>query len=234
MRATRCLGVWVLLLALYPLGAVAQAQAPASLAPAPQGFDVRRDGIERGKVEPVRAPSPRSGGSGRGLGSFPHRRMVLGGAQVLAFLIFRFFRRVQADEEENPTQVDDALTVQVQGLHGRASGRCQANDPRILLIPGKVFTPGVLAGMVEKRHALADRVIALYSVIFVAVAPRAREGQVFRYCGTASRCGDDVFHRERLGRDGQRAAAVFAASRRAALDRPAQPAGDALSQRQEG
>jgi enterochelin esterase-like enzyme len=36
---------------VYSLGAVAQAQAPASLAPAPAGFDARRDGIERGKVE---------------------------------------------------------------------------------------------------------------------------------------------------------------------------------------
>jgi enterochelin esterase-like enzyme len=53
MRTTRRLGMWALFLALYALGAVAQAQAPASLAPAPAGFDVRRDGIERGKVETV-------------------------------------------------------------------------------------------------------------------------------------------------------------------------------------
>ena len=53
MRAAMSRGLGVLLLLLYPLGAVTQAQAPASLAPAPQGFDLRRDGIERGKVETV-------------------------------------------------------------------------------------------------------------------------------------------------------------------------------------
>jgi enterochelin esterase-like enzyme len=51
MRVASWFRAWVLLLALCPIGAVAQDQA--ALAPAPSGFDIRREGIERGKIETV-------------------------------------------------------------------------------------------------------------------------------------------------------------------------------------
>jgi len=50
MKVARWLVVWALL-GLCSLGAAVQEEAP--LSPAPAGFDVRRDGIERGKVETV-------------------------------------------------------------------------------------------------------------------------------------------------------------------------------------
>lgn len=51
MRASSWLCLWGLLWVLCPLGAAAQERG--ALAPAPGGFDVRREGIERGKVETV-------------------------------------------------------------------------------------------------------------------------------------------------------------------------------------
>jgi enterochelin esterase-like enzyme len=50
MRMTRWLSVWAFVLVLCSPGTAAQTE---ELAPAPTGFDVRRDGIERGKVETV-------------------------------------------------------------------------------------------------------------------------------------------------------------------------------------
>jgi enterochelin esterase-like enzyme len=51
------------LLGLIPflLPALIRAEPPSSLPPAPAGFDVRRDGVERGKVEKVEYESPTAG-----------------------------------------------------------------------------------------------------------------------------------------------------------------------------
>jgi hypothetical protein len=53
MKATKRLGIACLLLALHWPGVAAPAEPATPLAPAPVGFDVRREGIERGRVETI-------------------------------------------------------------------------------------------------------------------------------------------------------------------------------------
>jgi len=62
MRATMWLGFCVLLVALCPFGTDAQEKKRESLPAAPKGFDSRRDGIERGKIESVEYNSKSVGG----------------------------------------------------------------------------------------------------------------------------------------------------------------------------
>jgi enterochelin esterase-like enzyme len=56
MRAATWLGAWILLPVVYSLGTAAQDKGDGKaqkLPPAPKGFDVKRDNIERGKLETV-------------------------------------------------------------------------------------------------------------------------------------------------------------------------------------
>ena len=66
MRRTKgfllCSGIFLVLLPLEPSRA---GDAPQSFAAAPKGFDARRDGIERGKVESVDYDSKTIGGKGK-------------------------------------------------------------------------------------------------------------------------------------------------------------------------
>src|SRR5262245_35645088 len=104
---------------------------------------------------------------------------------------------------------------------------------RVVLVPGEVFTPALLTGMVKGRQALAYGVVAFYFIVLMAVAAGAREGQIVRFGRPTSHRGDHVFDRERLCRDGERAAAVLTSPCSTALDRLAQPSRNAFRQRQE-
>jgi enterochelin esterase-like enzyme len=55
----------VLGVAVFLLGAALRGESPAQLAPAPKGFDAKRDSIERGKIEPIEYDSKTVGSKRR-------------------------------------------------------------------------------------------------------------------------------------------------------------------------
>src|SRR5262245_59996184 len=70
MKAVTRLAVWALLLAMWCLGAAAQEKPSKNdktqgIPAAPKGFDARRDGIERGKIETLEYDSKSAGGKRR-------------------------------------------------------------------------------------------------------------------------------------------------------------------------
>lgn len=145
-------------------------------------------------------------------------------------MLFCFFRRMQSQQKERPPQVDNAWAVHMQSGNSGASRRGKTDEMRVLLIPGKMISPPVLAWMIQPCNALALRIGGFYLIVFVAVATGAGERQILGRRETAAYRRNDMLDSERFGCKGQWAETVFAPVPGPTFDLRSQSPGDTLRQ----
>ena len=137
---------------------------------------------------------------------------------------------MQAKQKESPTQIDNTGAVRMQSENGGTSGRGDAQEMRVLFIPGKVVPPAVLARMIQQNKNPALRIGGFYLIVFVAVAAGAGERQIFGRRETAAYRWNDVLDSERFGCKGQWAETVFTPVSGPTFDLRSQSPGDTLRQ----
>ena len=75
---------------------------------------------------------------------------------------------------QHASQIDHAYAIQLEGLDGRTTYRCDADDQRVIVTPYKMIFPPLLARMVERYGFPADRVLPRNLVVFMVVAALTR------------------------------------------------------------
>lgn len=86
------------------------------------------------------------------------------------------------------------------------------------MVPDKMLTPVLLAGMIQPNHPLIDQIVPFCFVVFVIIAALTGQRQIV-WCGfTAFAAGDDMLNRERLRGKLRLAAAVLAAPMRSFIN----------------
>ena len=75
-----------------------------------------------------------------------------------------------ADHDPTSSRIDQVLVVELEGLDGRASTGGHSDDVRAIMAPGKMLTPGLLAGVEEGDALAGDRVYPVRLRGFVTVA----------------------------------------------------------------
>jgi len=122
--------------------------------------------------------------------------------------------------------IDDPLTVQVQRRDGGAADRGEANHHCVIIAPGKMFAPVMLARVKQRNCFLAERINGRGLIVFEIVTALAGACEVIRITFSASRKRDDVFVGERIRAVIFLAKTIFAAALRALLNQQAQLFGE--------
>ena len=118
---------------------------------------------------------------------------------------------MQAGENKKGTNVAYTLAVKLQFCDSHALDRRQGNETRKLIIPRKMLVPGMYTRMVQGCNTLAGCIIRLGLVLFVAIAPHTRKGEVVRDGLPTFRNRENVFGDKGINAELCRAATVFAA-----------------------
>jgi len=126
------------------------------------------------------------------------------------------------DEQQELALVDDTFAVQVQLRDGGPSSWGQANHQGVIVAPGKMLLPDVLARMKERDEFSGERIkgtgFIVFEIVTALASPRKIAGTAF-----ATRCDrDDVLIRETIRAIIFLANAIFAAPLRPLLDQSPQ------------
>ena len=87
-----------------------------------------------------------------------------------------------------------------------------------VVVPGKVFRPGLAARVKERHETFAYRVERVCFDVFVVVTALASEREIVQLVCTALVARDDVFKGESVRGNLRRAAAIFAQAVRPRFD----------------
>ncbi len=92
-----------------------------------------------------------------------------------------------ANQQQEPPLIDDALAVQIQRCDGGAANRGKANHHRVIIAPGKMFAPVVLARVKQRNCFLTEQINGGGLVVFEIVTALARACEVIRIAFAANR-----------------------------------------------
>jgi len=123
---------------------------------------------------------------------------------------------------EHFAQTGQFLSIQTQTVHRCPALRSQADHDCSLLVPNEMVGPSVLTGMKKRLRFLSDQVPPCRGDMFVAIAARAGETQVFGNRIAPCRLRDDVFDDERVGGESPPRQAILAATPRPGDDQSLQ------------
>ena len=85
---------------------------------------------------------------------------------------------MQPRQQEQSTHVDEAWTVELEGVDGGSPGFSKPHHLEVISTPGKVILLGLLPGMVERHFDLADRIHRAHLSAFVNIAAATGERQI--------------------------------------------------------
>ena len=134
-----------------------------------------------------------------------------------------------ADQQQEPSLVDDTPAVQVQRRDGGAANRGKANHHCVIIAPGKMFVPVVLTWVKQRDCFLTEVIKSGGFVIFEIVTALASAGEVFSAAFAADGERDDVLVGERVRTIIFLTKTVFTTALRAILKQQAQFFGQSLS-----
>src|SRR6185312_1047318 len=113
-------------------------------------------------------------------------------------------------EEKRSPQVYKSGTVEAKGLDRGPAFDCEADNPGEVVAPNEVVAPEITTRVEEGYHRCRHRIDSLDLRVLMIVTTLTGEGQILQVTASSGLDGCDVLDRERLGREGLLAAAVFA------------------------
>lgn len=136
-----------------------------------------------------------------------------------------FFRedgRMLAAGDENPAQIHDLDTIELQSGYGGVPDRSKPYDLQIVFAPGEVVGPFLTARM-KQRHKLARKRIAGFDPgTFMIIATLTREREITGSRFAAAAFGSYMLDGERMRRIARLAHAILADALCAGDDQAAQ------------
>ncbi len=107
-------------------------------------------------------------------------------------------RRVQFQNAENFSEIDQLLTIQLKSFDRGAARRSQPDHQSSILIPSEMIRPSLAARVEQSNSAARQRINAIHLVILAVIASGASPGQIFDFGFAATHDGNDVLDVERL------------------------------------
>jgi len=111
---------------------------------------------------------------------------------------------------QQTSQVYDACAVERQCFYGGATAGSSPEQLNPIVAPGKMLTPGLLAGIEERYCFARERVCVFCPGELATVAAKTSPSQIFQRCCTTQLPGLDVIDGEAIGRESVWATAIFA------------------------
>jgi hypothetical protein len=120
-------------------------------------------------------------------------------------------RRVLSSQEENPSEIDQPLAIEMESVYSRPAGWRQSKNEREVMAPDEMVPPSLKPGVEQDHRRSRDRVHAFRLDVLVVVAPLAGQGKVLEIVHRASGERNDVLQGKGLSREAFLASAVLAA-----------------------
>lgn len=91
---------------------------------------------------------------------------------------------MQVHRQQEPPEIDDAGSIQIQLFDGGPSCRSEAKYQRVVFVPGEMVAPDILPRMEERNDLTADWVFRPDANELSIVAPLASKRQVGQLTGS--------------------------------------------------
>src|SRR5262249_2443918 len=124
----------------------------------------------------------------------------------------RFGGRVFPGSVQQPPEVHQPFAIEVERRDGGSAGRCLAEEPGPVLVPGEMLAPALLARMVEGNLLPSHGVRSPGLIVFAVVASLTGHCQVCQHRFATLAAWLNVFNGEGLCAKTLLTAAVFAAA----------------------